>query len=132
MEFLQNYYLLWQKSPCQMLAGILSTPLEAVLLIFVDQNVCRIIRNIEKLEQNPWKILEFIFRNLQVLLKSPTFLKTSSPIDILRNKWLNDYFQTECMNWFLWILWILTKVRKINPHKMLVICQLSKINLDEI
>ena len=36
-----------------MLAGILSTPLETVLLIFVDQNVCRIIRNIEKLEQNP-------------------------------------------------------------------------------
>ena len=35
-----------------MLAGVLNTPLVAVLLIFVGQNVCRITRYIEKPEQN--------------------------------------------------------------------------------
>ena len=86
-----------------MLAGVLNIPLVTVLLIFVDQNVCRITRNIEKPEQNPWKLPEVISKNVQVF-NQQLCLEISSPIDILRNfayflqTPLNNYFQTECMN----------------------------------
>ena len=50
-----------------MLAKVSNTPLVAKLVILVDQNVWKITINIEKLEQNPWKIPKkvFIFKNLQ-------------------------------------------------------------------